>query len=444
MTNPVEPKKKRLIVIANLIHASPRMPGLLAPLARKGWDITIITPPLPENSPDILGFPEDFAEECQIIETSPYVDVYEPIRSVMRALSLVKKDAEDGYTAALKSDAPANGLKSKFINWMLSSYQSVFAYPDTEKGWIKDATIVAQNTLTKNPGALLLSTSPYPSSHIVANKIACAHQIIWVADYRDPWSQNHNYQMAWWRKLVDRWAEKRVMRPASRIISASEGFSKKLQALHKRPVATIRNGFHPSTQIAYERSNVDKVCIRYTGRVYPKFQSVAPILDALQKIRDEHLGDITKFEIEFFGPYSSEVESAVADRKLQNIVFQRGSVSRSVIRELQQKADILLLLQWENQKETGIFPLKFLEYLDAGRPILATGNSLAGEISDILRETGAGTPFNRVEDIASYLLAAYDEIASKGRLGYQGVDEKIALFSYENSAIELEELLSEL
>ena len=36
--------KKKILIIANLTHSSPRIPGILYSLQQKKWDITIVTP----------------------------------------------------------------------------------------------------------------------------------------------------------------------------------------------------------------------------------------------------------------------------------------------------------------------------------------------------------------------------------------------------------------
>jgi hypothetical protein len=62
---------KRVLIIANLFHASPRIPGLTSHLQDFGWKVTIITPPLGNDAENLLGFTKRFVEGAKLLE-APY------------------------------------------------------------------------------------------------------------------------------------------------------------------------------------------------------------------------------------------------------------------------------------------------------------------------------------------------------------------------------------
>jgi hypothetical protein len=69
---------------------------------------------------------------------------------------------------------------------------------------------------------------------------------------------------------------------------------------------------------------------------------------------------------------------------------------------LQQSADILLLLHWNDIKAAGSIPAKFFEYLRAGRPILFVGYE-NGDLAQIIRERDVGVIANDPPVIAEQL-----------------------------------------
>ena len=100
-----------------------------------------------------------------------------------------------------------------------------------------------------------------------------------------------------------------------------------------------------------------------------------------------------------------------------------------------------MLLNWETSGEYDIFPLKFLEYLDARRPILATGKSLDIGVANILQKTKAGISIASAPEIAKYLLNVRLDFNKFGNIAYQGIENEILGYSFDNSSSQLETIL---
>ena len=420
----------RLIVIANLEHASPRIPSLLLPMARGGWDITLVTPQLSSQDNIKLNIAPEFSRLINVVETGCYSDVYEMPRKIMHALGWVKKNQAHNYTGELQNRLTGTGISSGAIKNILRYYQAIFAYPDTERAWAKLANQCVERELRVGSEPILLSSSPYPIAHIIAQKFAKDYSLRWIADFRDPWSQNHNYQMPTWRKWFDTRLEKRVLSSASLITTVSEGFAEKLSQLHDAPISVVRNGFQPNKIKAIKRDQTETVQIVYTGRIYPEHQKFKLILQALSYIKTKYPEKISKFKLNFFGPHLPELSIMIEELDLNDVVKQNEPISRGDTRELQANSDLLLLFQWENSEEKGIFPLKFYEYMDARNPILATGKGTNEEIVKILNETKSGISVSDVSGIVEYLLQAQKEKSLKGKIKYTGDDNAINNYSF--------------
>jgi len=102
-------------------------------------------------------------------------------------------------------------------------------------------------------------------------------------------------------------------------------------------------------------------------------------------------------------------EAGMADR-----VVVHPHVPRAEAVAVQQGADVLLLMQWNDPREQGNLPGKLFEYLGARRPILGLGLE-DGVPAKIIRERAAGCFANDPMQIAAHLA---DWLDTKRRLGH--------------------------
>ena len=158
---------KRVLIIANLFHASPRIPGLVKYLHNFGWESIILTTPLGNNPEDNFG----------------------PDKSVCNFAEIVE----------VKNPKPITYPKGLY-----HLFREFRAYPDSEKNWIKPAYHKACEIIENNKIDVVLSSSSPVSTHIIANQLKEKYNIKWVADLRDLWSQNHNYNYSFIRQRLDR------------------------------------------------------------------------------------------------------------------------------------------------------------------------------------------------------------------------------------------------
>ncbi len=128
---------------------------------------------------------------------------------------------------------------------------------------------------------------------------------------------------------------------------------------------------------------------------------------------------------------------AVADR-----VVVHPHVPRAQAAAIQQRADVLLLMQWNDPREQGNLPGKLFEYLGARRPILGLGLE-DGVPARIIRERAAGCFSNDPAQIAAQLAAWLD---TKRRLGHLPPlpPEAAAGFTRAEQFATLERLLAEM
>lgn len=424
----------RVLVIANLYHASPRIPALLTFLGQYGWRATVVTPPLEADAASVLGLPKDFA--CFVdIAPAPYRgDVFWIIRKLMGWFGF---SSQTSYTEQLK-DRVGGGHRGKgWVDRLMQAYQVLFAIPDTEWPWYGAALRAARAQIELHDFDVILSSSPVPTVHFVAASLKKQYGLPWVADLRDLWSQNHAYSFPEARRWLDCRLELRTLRSADLLTTISKPLEAKLLSLHGDRVGLVRNGYQPMADALEIVQLPPRFTISYTGTIYAGKQDPSRLLVPLHNLVKSGRMAAEKIAVNFYGRHDSMLQQMVCELGLQEVVKQKGLVPRGEIRLRQKESHMLLLLQWEDSSEEGIFPLKLYEYLDSGRPVLATGGADAGEIADILEQTRAGVVATTQDQVEKAVLRAYDVFLAGAPPEYQGDPVAIARYSYAGCASQL-------
>jgi len=319
-------------------------------------------------------------------------------------------------------------------------YITIFGYPDEEKKWKKITVKSAEKILKKEKFDAILSSSSPVISHIIAKEMAEKYKIPWIADFRDLWTQNHNYSFPWWRRIFEEKLEKKTLKPADFLVTVSPVWSEKLKKLHTdKKTEFITNGFNPEEMNERSSSLVDKFTIIYAGQLYAGRQDLDVFFRSLKELISEKLIDPQDVEIKFYGDKSVWLEKKIEDFSLSGIMKINERVSRKEIIKRQNESQILLLICWDNEK--GWYPLKLFGYLAAQRPILAVGGSGKDVIENLIKETGSGKYCKNSEEIKQTIKKWYSEYKNKKEVSYEGNLEQIRKYSYEEKAREFALLL---
>jgi len=409
----------KVLIIANLFYASPRIPSLAKYLPEFGWQPIILTTPLGENPDSRFGPPNDFKENNRVIETYGYSSPYGKKRLTSKKYSRVRP----------------------FLKLLYKYYREIAHYPDSEKGW-RPFAVKAGDELLKNEDVdAMISSSPPVTAHLIANELKNKYKIPWIADLRDLWSQNANYYYGRIRRFFDQRLELKTLKLADALVTVSSPMAEKLRMLHRgKRVYTITNGFDPEKISDEKASLTSKFTITYTGQIYTK-QDPSKLLVALKDLISERSIDPKDVDVRFYGPENELLEKKSKEYGLLPIVKQHGIVPREIAFEKQRESQLLLLLKWEDPRERGIYSGKVFEYLAAMRPILATGGT-DDVITELLNATNAGIDAQTVENIKRALRELYTEYKLKGKVGYGGKREEVNKYSYQETARKFVEVIN--
>jgi len=400
---------KKVLIIAHLFHASPRIPGLAKYLPEFGWQPVILTTPIGEDSDSQFGPPKNFKNTNRVIETFGYSSPYGKKRLTSKKYSRIRP----------------------FLKFLYKYYREIAQYPDAEKGWKPFALKAGDELLQNEDIGVILSCSSPVTCHLIAKELKERHKIPWVADMRDLWTQNHNYPYSPLRKVFEKRLELKTLSTADALVTTSEPLAGELSSLHKREVYTITNGFDPEIVSNGKASLTSEFTITYTGQIY-KRQDPTKLLLALKDLISEGTINPKELKVRFYGPENETLLKETKKYGLSEIVKQYGVVPRESSFEKQRESQLLLQINWEDPRKRGIYSGKIFEYLAAQRPIIATGDN--DTIEKLLNETSSGIYCPTKEDIKNALRQSYSEYKSKGKVAYHGNIEKSNKYSYREMA----------
>jgi glycosyltransferase involved in cell wall biosynthesis len=321
--------------------------------------------------------------------------------------------------------------------------KALVAFPDTNRGWIPIAASAAEQRLVEERFDAVLSSSPPPSVHLAAHRVAARARLPWVADLRDLWSQDHNSTAPAWRRRLDRRLERRTFRGASALVTVSEPLARELRALHPAlPVRAILNGFDPE-EVGLATGLTPDFTLTHTGTFYQGRRDPSLLFETLARMLADGRIPRDRIRIRLFARHEPWIAALVRRHGLEDVVELLAWTARREALRAQQESQVLLLLHWGGAREEGVFTGKVFEYLAARRPVLMIGGG-AGVLSELLDATGAGAHVTEAVQLERQLDAWWREFAATGTVAWRGRDELIDRYSHRRMAREFAELLDEL
>jgi hypothetical protein len=365
-----------------------------------GHDVRVLAAHRPGDLSLPLGIPADRVIYIQAPQGGELLDSFvQPLLKLIRRFGRVpRKIARDQAAAAAQQSSGTVALDLR------RHYYALLQFPDLNAPWMRRVTSAGRQLVKHWRPDIILASAPPNSGLIAARRIARVCHVPWVADLRDLWADNSYYAHPRWRLWLDRLVERSILRSAAGLISVSPIWADMLRRKYEQPVACILNGFvsedFPAVRAGPEPGDV--VSILYTGNIYSGYRDPTPLFQAIGLLTPAERQHVA---VHFYGPGERETQGVMASAAAAGIadrVLLHDRVSYRESLSLQQSADVLLLLQWNNVKDAGNIPAKFFEYLGAGRPMLLIGYE-HGNLAQMIRERGAGIVANDPPIIAEQL-----------------------------------------
>jgi hypothetical protein len=419
---------RKILIIADLYHGSPRIPSLSKYLPEFNWEPVVISGHSPESEDEIY----------RVIQT-PFPD------NIIEWKKRLFLHPHEGFQKQMRIPLDIREKNRSFTTLLTNLFSSMITYPDYNKNW-RNFAFKAANEICKSEkiDAIMSSSSPV-TSHLVARDISNKWQIPWIADLRDLWSQNHNYRYGLIRRYFDRRLEIKTLKTANALVTVTPMWAEDLKNLHNRSVFSITNGFDPALYNSKQTNLTPKFSITYTGPIYTSKHNTGDFLRALKELIDSKVILSNDLEVKIYGPINELLSQEIKQYHLYDVVKQYGVVPRKESIEKQKESQLLLLFYWNDSNVKGWYPLKMFEYLASKRPILVTGGSGGDGVEKLLRQTKAGVYCNNITDIKKHLTHFYIEYKKEGKINNSFVDDdEINKYSYRNGAKMFAEILDQL
>ncbi len=259
--------------------------------------------------------------------------------------------------------------------------------PDENATWAITAIPAGIRIVREHGIDVVVSTSPPPSTHLIAAAIARATGVRWVADLRDSLVAHAHRRADTAATKAKAAPQRRVARlvasRADAITCVSEAISEETRALEPRGrVVTIANGCDFDDVAGLGRRPSDRFRITHAGSFFGR-RDPRPFLQA---VHDSGLDVVARFVGDFRPGDRSFAESLGLGDRFELVPYAPRATSLALQRDSEA---LLLLIPEADGRGRGVLSGKVFEYLAVGRPILAAVPP-DGAAAELIRETGAG------------------------------------------------------
>lgn len=310
--------------------------------------------------------------------------IKQPIKEPYKIAKLFSKKKTATISSGIITQKNASFLEKA----MLFIRGNIFI-PDARVGWVKPSIKFLENYLVHNDIDTVITTGPPHSLHLIGLGLQKKINVQWVTDFRDPWTTIHYHKSLQLLKVSEKkhqQLEAQVLQNAAHIIVTSPTTKKEFRAITKQPITVITNGFEPHSNNAPQ---VDQCfSIAHIGSFLSE-RNHKNLWISLKQLCEEITGFKQDLKIVLAGAISDHVFKSIDEYNLNSCLDYKGYLSHQEVIELQEKSQVLLLLEMDKPETKAIIPGKLFEYLRAKRPILAIGPQ-GSDIAQILDETNHG------------------------------------------------------
>jgi hypothetical protein len=256
--------------------------------------------------------------------------------------------------------------KYKILRRSISGLYEVlqYLYPVGPKSEIYAA---ARDYLKTNKVDAIIATGDPFVLFTYADQLSKEFDIPWIADYRDPWSQNFSAKKSLPQRKLEQLFEKRIVPGASHINTVDNLFKHKINSLFpNKSISILSNGFDPeaiSSVKGIEQSR-DTLTFSFVGTIY-LWHPLEHLLSCFNElIRDRGIN----VKIKFYGSNINDNIEEIVSTKYKSLINKAITVPKLANRELlEQLAQDNALLLFNYYEFTGT---KIYDYLAIGRKIL--------------------------------------------------------------------------
>lgn len=291
-------------------------------------------------------------------------------------------------TRAFALDAARHlSVRGRYPRWL--------ALPDRWASWLLGAVPAGLRIVRAHRPAAIWSTYPIASAHLVALALGKLTGLPWIADLRDPMTDDGYPPDPLTRRVV-RWVERKTVENCAVAVCTTPGALRAYRArypyLPPGRFALIENGFDEESfdgARPLPRLPEEPFTLVHSGVIYPSERDPSALFQAIANLL--HSGRISprsfRLVLRATG-HDTFLAKMIREAGIGPLVALAPHVPYARALSEMLSADGLLVLQSASCNEQ--VPAKVYEYMRAARPILALTDA-AGDTAAVLRGAGIDT-----------------------------------------------------
>jgi glycosyltransferase involved in cell wall biosynthesis len=403
-------------------------------LPQLGWQPHVYTPSNPSFAIADGSLHKDVPSEAVVV-MQPVWEPFDAFNKLNRLL---------GKKPVKPSDFVSTGKKSLFKTISTWIRGNLFI-PDARVFWVKPSVKLLTNYIIENGIEKIVTTGPPHSVHLIGLRLKKANpQVKWIADFRDPWTEwdlLDTLMLTSLARAKHKKLEHEVLTKADKVITIAPYHVERLQALGKRKVTLLTNGFDEDDFKGVAHIKTTKFTITHIG-IVDELRDPRPVMEAIVACCVQHRDFGNEVLIEFIGNVNSSFKEYVKENPvLHSITRFVNQLPHNELLQSYGQTNLQLLVLAHTAIAPGNLPGKFFEYLASRNPILAIG-PIEGDAARILNQTKAGEIFERYNQggIQASLLSSYDNWKRDTKRGVSDV----SMFTRKNLTFQLGRIIESL
>lgn len=276
-------------------------------------------------------------------------------------------------------------------------YAGFMALPDRWASWCLGAIPAGWRLIRRHRPAVIWSTYPIASAHLIGLVLRRLTGLPWVADLRDPMT-DVSYPSDPRTRRVFQWIERKTIEHCTVAVCTTPGaiktYETRFPSIPRERFRLIENAYDEENFADAERGGAaaapgahgGPLTLVHSGIIYPSERDPVPLFQALAALKRQGAISAAGLRVVLRATaHDDYLAGLIAEHGIADIVQLAPHVPyRTALAEML-SADGLLILQATNCNHQ--VPAKLYEYLRARRPILALTDS-EGDTAATLRQAG--------------------------------------------------------
>lgn len=301
-------------------------------------------------------------------------------------------------------------------------YPRFLARPDRWRSWRLAAVRKGQRMIARYSPAVLWSTYPIATAHMIGSGLQRRTGLPWIADFRDPMAQEgYPSDPATWRsfKNIEDDAVHRARFTVFTTSGAAAMYRARYPDVDPQRLQVVENGYDEGSFKEVERAFNEsgplapgRLTLLHSGAVYTSERDPTQFFQALGQLKQKGRISAGRVVIRFRASGNDELLRRFAkERGIEDLVELLPPLPYGAALDEMCRADGLLVFQAANCNQQ--IPAKLYEYLRAGRPVLGLTDP-KGDTAGAMRRCGASdiVPLDRADLIEAAIARWLEDLAT--------------------------------